>query len=95
MKNILKLTLSTSLLLTVLSVKSQDLPKELLGIYSTKPSKKYSDEFNGNRKNNAFDTKKWHYRESTKAGCFAMELKISENREPSCLTIIFNMVGML
>lgn len=46
-----------------LAVNAQNLPKELKEVYKRKASKKYSDEFNGDRKNNAFDTKKWHYRQ--------------------------------
>ncbi|MDO6801341.1 hypothetical protein Q4595_02655 [Wenyingzhuangia sp. 1_MG-2023] len=53
---------------TTIGVNAQKLPKELKGIYECKPDAKYSDEFNGKRKNNSFDTKKWHYRESTKKG---------------------------
>lgn len=49
-------------------VNGQELPKELKGVYKSKPDFKYSDDFNGNRSNNSFDTDKWHYRESTKAG---------------------------
>ncbi len=42
---------------------AQNLPKELLKTYETEPLEKYSDEFNGKRKKNSFDTKKWHYRQ--------------------------------
>ncbi|WP_366182547.1 hypothetical protein [Flavobacterium ovatum] len=47
---------------------AQDIPNELKSIYNAKADAKYSDEFNGNRKENSFDTNKWHYRESTKEG---------------------------
>ncbi|WP_109830913.1 LamG domain-containing protein [Reichenbachiella versicolor] len=56
-------------LLLATQVEAQGLfPPELKNIYASKPDSKYSDEFNGKRKNNSFDTKKWHYRESTKTG---------------------------
>lgn len=68
MKKTVKYIIGATLIFTVLSVNAQDLPKELKKVYHKKPSKKHSDEFNGKRKNNSFDTKKWHYRESTKKG---------------------------
>jgi len=46
-------------------VVAQDLPKTLSGIYELQADASYSDEFNAKRKNNAFDTKKWHYRKSS------------------------------
>lgn len=49
----------------ILSAKgfAQNVPDELSTIYKTTPSKKYSDEFNGKRRNNSFDKGKWHYRQ--------------------------------
>ena len=45
---------------------AQDLPEHLSGVYELQADPSYSDEFNGKRENNAFDTEKWHYRKGTK-----------------------------
>lgn len=68
MKKKLKYIIGATLLFTAFNLKAQDIPKELMGVYTSKPSNKFSDEFNGNRNNNIFDVKKWHYRASTKDG---------------------------
>ncbi|MDO6736353.1 hypothetical protein [Wenyingzhuangia sp. 2_MG-2023] len=47
----------------VAHLNAQDIPNDLKEVYQAEPSKKHSDEFNGNRKNNSFNTKKWHYRQ--------------------------------
>lgn len=68
MKKSKQLMFAIACVFTTIGVNAQKLPKELKGIYECKPDAKYSDEFNGKRKNNSFDIKKWHYRESTKKG---------------------------
>lgn len=77
-KIFLKVTFITAFLMVGFSSKAQELPPDLKGVYKSKPNSKLSDEFNGNRKKASFDTKKWHFRKSTKAGLGQGEKYVQE-----------------